>query len=143
MILLCLIGILLSLGLTFEADFTRFPEPGISAAVLHQAHLILCRSQSDLTAVAGGPVPCFALQGGNPELVAEGSSPRIAGESGLSQRESDDGSLRGLRTLWPSGGSANTGLPTLFVEASVTLSLRKLPHPPLCHLHEVASCCLS
>lgn len=96
MILLCLIGILLSLGLTFEVDFTRFPEPGIAAAVLHEAHLIFGQSQSDLSAVAGHPVPLFALQGGDPELVAEASPPRISGEGGLLQRESDDGSLRGL-----------------------------------------------
>lgn len=140
MILLCLIGILLSLGLTFEGDFTHFPEPGIPAAVLHQARLILRRSQSDLRAVAGGPVSCLALQGGKPELVTEESSPRIAGKSGLLERESNDGSLRGLWTLW---ASANTGLPALFLEASMTLSLRKLPHPLLCHLHEIVSCCLS
>lgn len=83
MILLCLTGILLSLGLTFEADFTCFPEPGISAANMHQAHLIRCWSQPDLTAGAGAQCLCFALQGGSPEPTADGSSRRIAGESGL------------------------------------------------------------
>lgn len=99
MILLCVIGILLSLGLTFEVDFTHFPEPGIAAAVLHEAHLIFGQSQSDLSAVAGHPVPLFALQGGDPELVAEVSPPRISGEGGLLQRESDDGSLEGALNL--------------------------------------------
>lgn len=81
MILLCLIGILLSLGLTFRAAFTHFLEPGIAAAALDQVHLILCQSPSDLTSAAGAPVPCFVLQGGDPEfeLVAEGSPPRTSG----------------------------------------------------------------
>lgn len=136
MILLCLIGILLS-RLDFWYRLHTFPRDR-NCRCRSAPILILCWSQSDLTA-AGGPVPCFALQGGGPELMAGGSSLRIAGESGLSQQESNDGSLRGLWTLWPSGGSANT----LFLEASVTLCLRKLHHPPLCHLHQIVSCCLS
>lgn len=142
MILLCLTGILLSLGLTFEADFTRFPEPGISAAVLHQAHLILCWSHPDLTAGAGAQCLGFALQGGSPELMAEELSPRIAGESGLSHKTVMTGLWEDSKTCGLQEGQ-QTALCTLILEASMTPSLRRLPHPPFCHLHETVNCSLS
>jgi len=67
-------------GLAFEADFTHFREPGIAAAFLHPAHLILCQRQS-IRPDSGSrrPRPLLCPSGWWPWTCGRGDSPWIAG----------------------------------------------------------------